>query len=599
MNKYLNIIYRRKKMTEKNFENIISPGVYSKVVDQSYYIQENLSSGYFALQPFFSKRGPDNIIKTFDSLTKFEKVYGEGDFSKYGQAYLMAATYLKTKTPVQCCRLMPVDATFANLVLSYDMTPTDPSERDVIRGSYTNAASFEVMDGLLRTPSSTKNDFVVLFPIGRGKDYSKMSITIIRNHALDNTYTCPMYTIQVWDKDKNQNPYPIEGEGFDVSLDPDAVDVTGESVFIEHIISKYSESVCCLFDVDSYISIVMDRFELTDVDEVWDKDLLSTLPDLNDNTKNYFLNGSDGSLLDSSGRKLNWYGPSNATQDDIYMKCARSLLVEFFKGTIDSRILNRKNVPAKYIFDGNFPIQVKEEIHNFNINWRPDIAPIYDTNIQATAEQELDWRKNVFPIDTKWASIYANNYEVKDTYSGKSIRVSSTVKVAEKFGYVKNMYGINKVVAGYTDRGSITGIERLKYNPSPLELDNFYLAQINPIINDPKKGYAIFGNLTTQKRASALQNRNIVDTLQVIDVELSDFSEDYIFENLTESVLTDIKSKVEDYFVKWETNEALEKVTVQVYATAMDKKRKIVRVNVELNFTSIIEKILFTFLVKS
>jgi len=86
--------------------------------------------------------------------------------------------------------------------------------------------------------------------------------------------------------------------------------------------------------------------------------------------------------------------------------------------------------------------------------------------------------------------------------------------------------------------------------------------------------------------------------LQVMDIELTLFSERYLYDFITPAILDDIRNRINDYFVKWYRNNGVESVEVNVYASELDKKNKTVRVDIVVKPTSFIEKILLNFIIK-
>jgi len=573
-----------------------APGVYSKFIDLSGYTGDTTPIGITAIFPIFSARGEDNVLKQHFDSKVVKKQYGIPNLKKFGQSFSQALTWVETGNIALICRLMPSDASYSNIVFSYDSSKANAADRHIVLGSYTNMASFSAIETQLKSVPTSKDDFLIFFAVGRGKDYDKLSISIKRDNSLNDTYlNFPCYTVTIYDKDSNGVDYAIPGESFTVSFDRDAVDVSGESLYIEDVVLKYSSTVFCMFDIESYVSIVKDKFSCSD-EEVFTKDLFGMYPDLTDNRKCFFAEGSDGSLYANGGRNLNWNG-FGTTAEENYLKSAKSLLIEFFGCNIDNRLQNYKETRANFIFDANYPAEVKASMDALTKYYRSDISVVCDTRLQANEDLELSYRNEQLNFDNPYVSIYGNNFEIYDKFSGRNERVTSSYKVVESYGYVKKKYGLHYPVAGYTDLGNITGISKLAYNPNPNYLESFYQKQINPIVKTPD-GYYFMGNLTTQKKNSALQNISIVNMLQQIDIDLKYLSEKKLYSFITPEVLSEIKVRTEEYFIKWINENGLEKVEVNVYATELDKKRKRAQVEVTLYPTSILEQIHISFIVK-
>ncbi len=71
------------------------------------------------LAVFASSQGPDNVLVKKTDLADFKTTYGDSDYAKYGQPLLMPLAELKAgNASVYCMRVMPNDATYANVLVS-------------------------------------------------------------------------------------------------------------------------------------------------------------------------------------------------------------------------------------------------------------------------------------------------------------------------------------------------------------------------------------------------------------------------------------------------------------------------------------------------
>ena len=421
-------------------------------------------------------------------------------------------------------------------------------------------------------------------PIGRGVDYDKLAITITLNRSLADTYAFKVYDINVYDRDDAGSMFQLDGT-ISVSLDPSATDLAGESMFIEHRLARYSSVLRCKVDTEKLENIVLTPISQTDpdidIEDIYTYDLLN----IGTGITAEFANGSDGSLLNSSKR--------------LDLDVFNGLVTDFYKGLIDPRITNVKEVQAKVIFDANYPAPVVVAMNTFVTSTRPDIFAYIGTGFNANEEQVLDARSGDLSFNNRNMSIKAGFYEVFDEYAGKYIKAPALLEQAYNISNSWLVNGVHVPVAGYSSRAQVSGIkaDSLAFNPDKLYLDQFYLNQINPLIKDPS-GYYMMGTLTTQRKQSAMSNESIVNMIQVMDVELSLFCERFMFDFITPSLLARINNQVNDYFVKWYENEGVKSVNVSVSASELDEKNKQVRVTVEIVPTSFLEKILLTFIVK-
>ena len=426
---------------------------------------------------------------------------------------------------------------------------------------------------------------IVFRAIGRGEDYNKLSIVIRENTSLRDTYNFVVYTLSILDKDDNGVSYQI-GDDFPFALDPDALDLGGESLFLPDILERYSDIIRATVNTEQLEDVAATAYsqyeENFDIEDIYSKDILSLG---GERLVFQFNGGSDGSLLDSMNR--------------IDRSVEKELLIDFFKGTVDPKISNFKDVMSKVIFDANFDKTVIDQFDKFTQSVRPDMFGFITTGASANEEQVLAYRSNQATYDNRCLSIKAGTHEIFDEYSGKYIKVPSLYSLVYNISVSWRVNGVHVPVAGYNTRGNVTGIRdgSLAFNPDKTYQDLFYLNQINPIIKDPS-GYFNMGVLTTQRKQSAMSNENIVNMIQVIDIEAGMLCEKFLFDFITPTVLSNLSNQLNDYFVKWTRNDGIEQVSVDVYASELDKKNKTIRVTVEITPTSFIEKILITFVVK-
>ena len=87
------------------------PGVYTKIVDNSQYIEAQFS-GHKGFICLFSEKGPDNYPRMTTSVSDFIKTYGAPN-TKYGQGGYIATQYLQTLSNLWVMRVLPLDATYA------------------------------------------------------------------------------------------------------------------------------------------------------------------------------------------------------------------------------------------------------------------------------------------------------------------------------------------------------------------------------------------------------------------------------------------------------------------------------------------------------
>ena len=99
----------------------LHPHVMTVINDNTVY-EENtttVDTNVKFLAVFASGQGPDNVLVKKTDLADFKTTFGDSDYAKYGQPLLMPLAELKAgNASVYCMRVMPEDATYANVMVS-------------------------------------------------------------------------------------------------------------------------------------------------------------------------------------------------------------------------------------------------------------------------------------------------------------------------------------------------------------------------------------------------------------------------------------------------------------------------------------------------
>lgn len=657
--------------------NNVAPGVYSTTIDQSYVSTVYSTPTVSALFPVFTQRGPDNVIKNFQAGNEayIRRVYGEPKFSKYGQMYHNAMQWARQNCDISICRLLPTDATYANLLFVYKKTKTQLTElaEEFTYSALLPSSTIKVnsIDGIeagmvltiddkdytvasvednLGTKSITMTEdipvtitistavylkkkeivakhidgattiaklkegmnftgdvkdeevevpFLLFYPLGRGEDYNKYSITLAQFNELEDTYTdFKLYSMKLYDKkDSNGTVFAVTDEEFQFSFFSDASNVNGTSFFVTDMISDYSVFLNVEFEEYRFKEIICDLYDLdietASYSDIFNKDFLNGSLKFEDYNNARFAGGSDGSLWKKDG-SLNLGTNSEIESSNGDLKYGRNLIKAFFNGEIDSLITNRKWVPVKYIFDANYAKEIKEAIATLVSGLRDDIRFVCDTGFCTSPQAEILFRSS-FPTISANVAIYPNNGYVQDPYSSRKIKVTSTYNLCKLYAYVRKTFGYHYAIGGYNSRGLLDEMTDLAYSPNLEFRNKFTKNQLNTIIADPS-GVYVLENTTAQKVASHLQQNHIADTLQVIRVETEDFCERYVLNlRLTDQELKKAETEIYTFLTKWVDNGACEFIEVKVTASRIDKENQRAKANISLKFVGIAKIIELTF----
>jgi len=137
----------------------------------------------------------------------------------------------------------------------------------------------------------------------------------------------------------------------------------------------------------------------------------------------------------------------------------------------------------------------------------------------------------------------------------------------------------------------------MRFSPTSGQRDAFYLKQINPIVRF-SEGYAVYSQLTSQVRPSALQDVNIMRVYLYIKRALEQFCKWYIFNLNNEETWSRINQKVTAFLSEIKTNGGLYSFSVSVGASDEQKKAKEIHVNIMLEPVRLAERIYLNFTIK-
>jgi hypothetical protein len=140
---------------------------------------------------------------------------------------------------------------------------------------------------------------------------------------------------------------------------------------------------------------------------------------------------------------------------------------------------------------------------------------------------------------------------------------SGAVKVYDKYNDKYRWIGASGHTAGlcaYTDRvrdpwwspaglnrGQMTNIAKLAYNPSKTDRDELYKNRINPVVQFPGQGTVLFGDKTLLARPSAFDRINVRRLFNILEKAIATAAKYYLFEFNDSFTRAQFKNMVEPY----------------------------------------------------
>ena len=749
---------------------MISPGVYTKIIDLSQYLA--VIPGTIGFVPILSRQGPDNKLMLVNSQQQLTELYGQPNLVDYGisfgQGPYVANQHLSSSSQLYVLRCLPNDATYAHVVIGMQVAPVNllaeggssssQQEWDILQmypfyldgkeysyvptygGSATTGGSLSVTDHIkvLETlftdedtaslflhfdytapftagdgPHSTggtavSNGVLMYFrTIGRGDFYNSFSISIQRNAnpQLFGQYVLNIYQLQ-------SNGSNTISESFNVSFDPNAVDSSGESMFIEDVVNKYSVNIICSVNTtalrelfsdsgngDSYMMQfykndptlpstvtqynVYDEsgqqtefgykataIEYAKMDLEFSKFMLdSALADLtaaralpsststeiairnaaitsaltevsvqraayieaqatqsaaydldimiwNNSDPVFLQEGSEGSLSyvdKSTGKTVIQATEATQILSDAYLGL---LTKPDDKAKVDPVTGNKSWARPQYVdevldldwiyfslvYDAGYPVDVKISANQLAQIYRMDCMLITDCGdnvdfydcqsfVGMNPNEDGGWL-----LDSRYAARFEPYSQVYDPFMGKDVWISPVYHMSQLIPLNDNLYAIWYASAGFT-RGTLSTIQGLRWSAKQGERDNLYLMQVNPIVHFPE-GYTVWGNLTTQKMPSALQDINVMRMVLYVKRALEQYCKYFIFEFNDQTSWNRIKAGIIPLLDTIKAKRGLVSYSIDVGASEYEFKNKICHVNVTLNPQTVIEKIELNLFIK-
>jgi hypothetical protein len=563
----------------------ISPGVYTKIIDLSAYVQA--VPGTIGMSVILCKQGRDNQLVFVSSQEAFASEFGKPnilDFGKnFGQGPYIAMNFLGVASSLYVLRALPDDATYSNMFLmANDATNgidvvSYPSQNSVAEMDTTAAMTFPVSGG-------TQTPLCYFRALGRGDYYDNLGIRI-SEHV--NPEVEDIYIIDIYETQSDGDDQIIET--FEVSFYEDMLDQSGDSVFIEEVLNKYSKVIRC-------------KVNDVGVKAIEDNEILPSSAFGSQNPV-HLENGSEGTLLELSAQ-TGKIQVNEAVAIQTLVQAYNGFVTNPVTSELEDNILDLDNIYFSLVWDAGYPTEVKTAISSLVVDKRRDCVAIMDNGDNPTANLAIDRRNGTGTIPTEdwhtFNSMYLALYEpytkVYDMFTGRDIWVSPVYHMSSMIPLNDQLYELWYPSAGF-NRGTIDKIKDMRFNCKLGDRDNFYLNQLNPIVKF-NVGYTVWGQLTTQRRPSKLQDLHAVRTVLYIKRALEQFCKFFVFEFNDAQTWGQIKVAVGPFLEYIKKARGLRSYNVEVGATEYELKIKTCHVNVMLEPTPIIEKIQLNLFIK-
>jgi len=452
----------------------------------------------------------------------------------------------------------------------------------------------------------TNPTFTPLFVVtglGRGQAYNNIQVTLtpVANNS-------PLYTLTVYTVNTQFNLVNAV-ETFTVSFNPQNMGSTS-STFIEDVVNNNSnyiqvwtnipvlESLATVFDPVAdcyYYNTSTQSFQTTpyiaqtngQLPTVLDR-ILALFATINPSTNGVAANqqlvltgGHEGCFWSSTGTTLN-----QAVVDNI--------LINTLEGTYDPAVLDSSLNNISLMYDANFDAPVKQALITA-AQIRGDTFVTLDLGYATNTTNAVSLRNSTYNYNSYIAALYAPFSTVYSNFEGKNINVAPSYHMSYITPYSDSVGQIWFADAGI-NRGTADGIINLAFSANAGDMNLLYTNQINPIVYR-NQTFLVFGQLTTQRVASALQDKNIVRLILFLNKTISHALFAFLFEQNDSITWGQAANVVKGILAQVAALRGLYSYGVTASATAYELSSKTFHVTVTIQPERTTEKILLQFVV--
>lgn len=270
----------------------------------------------------------------------------------------------------------------------------------------------------------------------------------------------------------------------------------------------------------------------------------------------------------------------------------RRHLIKAYNGTINPDVLNRELYRFNVIFDARYHTDVKKAIADLARNVRQDFiffaddaGPEYSVAPQTT----IEWRRSKFTVSSEYVAIYAQDFTFFDEYTGRDIRFTTPYIIAGKLPVHAVQHGLHYTLAGVR-RGLVDGFKAISWSPNEAYREKLYVNKVNYVQQD-KNGTRFGSQLTSINSTGAVSYLNNMFTILEIKRGAEDLLAAYQFEFNDDETISTLYTELNNYLSKFRSNRSCESIVGDVERSEYDKSQRIVRVNISIKFTGVIERI--------
>ena len=517
-------------------ERIVSPGVFTNEVDQSFLPAGVAAIGAAVIGP--TQKGPAGIPTTITSYSDFVQTFG-GAFSSGSGASENSYKYLTNY--------------MAQEYLKYADTLTVVR---VLSGAYSPAsaavtASGGAFNSFTLTTLSDGADQNSVGPEGTNNSLASGSVNNLRWEVSNVSETKGTFTLLIRRGDDTSKRKTILEQYNNLTLDPNSNNYIARVIGDQSFTLKDSGTSDPFLQLSGsfvnrskYVRVSVDRttYNFLDVNgNVRDASLTGSLPQAVSGT---FADGSDGTVVhprafydDISDTNTQGFNLGTAATKTAYVD-AISLLKNQ-----DEYDINLLALPGLVDNFSNHAAVLSTALSSMED--RSDafllIDPVEYGATLATAAAKAEAR------DSNYAAEYWPWLKIPDVDLGRNVWVPASTLIPSVYAFNDRVAAPWFAPAGL-NRGGLDIVVQTERKLTQSNRDTLYESAVNPIATFPNTGVVVYGQKTLQKKASALDRVNVRRLLITAKKFVASATKFLVFENNTAATRNRFLSIVNPYF---------------------------------------------------
>ena len=252
-----------------------------------------------------------------------------------------------------------------------------------------------------------------------------------------------------------------------------------------------------------------------------------------------------------TGRAANYYEKINNTDTQGLVGTDYANAINLLNNK-DSYRYNLLLTPGLVIESTNHATQLTS-IRD-NARSRGDFMAIQDPVLYG--KNILDVTGATVNLNTSYAAVYWPWLQTVDPDSSATVFVPASTMMGGVFAFNDSVAEPWFAPAGI-NRGSLPGVIRAERRLTQGNRDTLYDANVNPIATFPNAGVVVFGQKTTQKKASALDRVNVRRLLIALKGFISGVADNLVFEQNTVATRNNFLAQVNPYLASVQERQGL------------------------------------------